>query len=300
MAGASPLPAPSGAGGGCDPPWAAGSWGQARGQTPAQENPPGSLEQDPGHGHRSVGCSGCRRDGDGVGAGEDPGCCPHELPTAQGAAGNPQRHPGPTASLYSSGSRAKGSGGATDWAGKPPKAALLRPPGPCQHQPRVPGAAPCRPHTELYPKAPAVALQKASSRLRWRPGAAGASRSQWHRGRAELGTGGCHVGPCSGAVPMPPAPPAPPTHPAVSMKLGAPIPDPFSSLGCGGVVAQRAPMTARAVAARRSPQRRGGSLGTLLPGGAGEGESGADGGTWGGPARGHPPRPLRGLSAHLC
>lgn len=63
------------------------------------------------------------------GAGGDPSCGP----PAERATGNPQRHRGPTASLYSSGSQGKASRGAAGWAGTPTKAALLRPPGP--HQP---------------------------------------------------------------------------------------------------------------------------------------------------------------------
>lgn len=77
---------------------------------------------------------------------------------------------------------------------------------------------------------------------------------------------------------MPPAPPGVPSHPAISVKLVAPIPDPFPSPWCGGsggLAAQRPPATARTVAARRSSQRCRGSPGMLQPEGAREGESGA-------------------------
>ena len=85
-------------------------------------HPSGPLEQDPGCGHRSAGCSGCGRAGDVRGLEKTPAAAPPpppELPPAQGAAGTPGDTPVPEQIFIPVGARERSRPGSAGVLGLP-------------------------------------------------------------------------------------------------------------------------------------------------------------------------------------
>lgn len=236
------------------------------------------------------------------GAQGPPGSWAHHVPlcTRGGSAtANPRSHPGPTANLYSSGSRGKASSGAAGWAGTPPKSALLCP---HPHHPPIPGAAPGRPHARLYPKPPRTRLCE-----RPHPGCAGVPGLP-----ARPGTGGTTAGlswaqaaavrdPAAGPSPCPHSPNCCPVPSRCLREAGGSRSRPLSLAvarwqwwrrgsgapgGCQGCGCQEEHPEARGVCED-------------APAWGGGGWRGGVRGSQGYPAGGRPPRLQWGLWAHL-